>query len=365
MYPYRYMKQNYKLKYCEKLIARGLSHDQIIPLLKTTSSRNKNYWIERGYNDIEAQKMANSRMPGTIEYYTLYKNMSPDDAKSLVKKYQDTRANTKENFIRKYGELDGIARWTSYCEKHKIKNTFKYKNKKFGWTRDKFDQYNKSRSVTLENLINRHGEKLGREKWESYVARQSYTKSYKYVVDKYGQVEWDRLCKSKTNTYENFLIRHNNNIEIATEKYNEYLKSVSIILPSSRIADELFSNIINKLINTNYKQYYCNIHNQEWFLNIKNYGCVFLDFFLRDTGKVIEFYGDYWHANPIKYKPGSMVNLRSAGIKKVEEIWETDSIRISQILKVPYIKDVKIVWEHDFRKNPVEIERECIEFLTK
>lgn len=365
MYLYKCMKKNYKLRYCEKLIENGLITEQIIPLLKTMSSRNKNYWIERGYDDIDAQKMANSRMPGTIEYYTIYKNVPLDDAKFLVEKYKTEIANTKEKFIKKYGNVIGGEKWSVYCEKQRLKNTLEYKKKNFGWDKIKFDEYNKSRSVTRENLINRYGDKLGKEKWDSYVQRQSYTKSYEYVVNKYGQEEWDRICKSKLHTYENFLIRYNNNIEIATEKYNEHLKLRSMTQRSSKIADELFSNIINTLINTSYKQYYCMIHNQEWFLNIKNYGCIFLDFFLRDTGKVIEFYGDYWHANPEKYKVGSMVNLRSAGIKKVEEIWECDNIRMSHILKVPYIKDVKIVWEDDFRKNPIKTEKECYEFLIK
>ena len=359
------MKKNYKLKYCEKLIENGLTREQIIPLLKTISSRNENYWIERGYDDITAQKMSNSRMPGTIEYYTIYKKVSLDDAKFLVKKYQNERSNTKENFIKKYGNVIGLEKWELYCEKQRVKNTFEYKKKNFGWDKNKFEEYNKSRSVTRENLLNRHGDKLGKEKWQSYVSLQSYTKSYEYVVNKYGQEEWDRICKSKPHTYENFLIRCDNNIEIATEKYNEHLKLISTTRRSSKIADELFSNIINNLIKTNYKQYYCKIHNQEWYLNIKNYGCVFLDFYLRDTGKVIEFYGDYWHANPEKYKVGMIVNLRSAGTKKVEEVWERDNIRISHILKVPYIKDVKIIWEDDFRKNPIKTEKECFEFLIK
>ena len=122
MYLYKCMKKNYKLRYCEKLIENGLITEQIIPLLKTMSSRNKNYWIERGYDYIDAQKMANSRMPGTIEYYTIYKNVPLDDAKFLVEKYKTEIANTKEKFIKKYGNVIGGEKWSVYCEKQRVKN---------------------------------------------------------------------------------------------------------------------------------------------------------------------------------------------------------------------------------------------------
>jgi hypothetical protein len=33
------------------------------------------------------------------------------------------------------------------------------------------------------------------------------------------------------------------------------------------------------------------------------------------------------------------------------------------MLKVPCIKGVKIVWESDYRKNPVQIVNDCFEYL--
>lgn len=359
------MRRKYKLKYCEKLIDGGLTKFEIIPLLKTRSSRNKNYWIERGYSEDEAKKMANSRCPGTIEYYTIFKNKSLEQAKVLSSEYQKNKSNTEENFIKKYGLKLGKEKWNSYCEKHKIKNTFEYKNEKFGWTKEDFDHYNKSRSVTLENLIVRHGEIKGRELWTSYRERQSYTKSQSYIVEKYGQDEWERLCKVKSHTYESFLERNCGNIERAVEQYNEYCKSVSKRMISSKIADQFFLNLIEQLLNTEYKQYYCNIHNQEWFINMRGSKCIFLDFFLRETGKVVEFYGDYWHANPDKYQPNSSINLRSGGIKKVEEVWECDRLRLETIKKVPYIKGIKVVWESEYRNDPNKVINETIDYLTK
>jgi len=359
------MKYKYKLKYCELLINRGFTYDEIVSRLKTQSSRNKNYWLERGYDDVQSVQLSKSRQPGTLEYYTIFKNKPLDEAKYLVEKYQSDKAITKLNFVKKYGDVIGIKKWESYCEKHRIKNTFEYKQKKLGWDINTFNRYNKSRSVTLNNLIKRHGDSVGRDKWKLYIERQSYTKSEKYVVEKYGADVWKQLCKRKRHTYESYLERYNGNIELAVEKYNEYLKSTSPKIGRSKIADDFCANLVNRLISTNYKQYYCGIHNQEWFLNVKGFGVIFLDFFLRDTGKVIEFYGDYWHANPIKYKVGNTVNLRDGNIKKVEDVWLSDKIRIDHILNVPYIEDVKIVWESDYRTDPTKILNESFDFLIK
>lgn len=330
---------------------------------KTRSSRNKNYWIERGYNIEDAERMAKSRMPGTFEYYTIFKKLSDEEATKLVKEFKENKKYTKDNLIKKYGEVNGIERWESYCEKQRISNTFDYKREKHGWTKKEFDEYNKSRSVTLDNLLKRHGEVLGREKWNNYVNRQSITKSYDYVVRKYGVDEWNRICSAKKHTYDSYLKKYKC-VEIATEKYNEFLKKHSAVIPNSRIADDMFSNIVQNLIETNYKQYYCAIHNQEWYINIKNYKCIFLDFFLRDTGKVIEFFGDYWHANPQKYKSGTFINHRSPGLKLVDDVWKDDKLRLDYIRKVPYITDVKIVWENDYIKNPKNTIEDCMKFLN-
>lgn len=52
---------------------------------------------------------------------------------------------TKENMIRRYGREEGLMRWESYINKQAETNTFEYKQRVYGWTREQFDEYNKSR----------------------------------------------------------------------------------------------------------------------------------------------------------------------------------------------------------------------------
>ena len=85
----------------------------------------------------------------------------------IMKKYNKSKSVTLQNMIRKYGEAEGNIRWKKYVKFQSDKNKFSYKNEKYGWSREEFDIFNRSRAVTIENLIRRRG---GRER-EGYIRR--------------------------------------------------------------------------------------------------------------------------------------------------------------------------------------------------
>ena len=63
--------------------------------------------------------------------------------------------------------------------------------------------------------------------------------------------------------------------------------------------------------------------------------------------KIIEFNGDYWHANPAKYKSTDKIKFPgNNNIKEAHEIWNKDHIRITDFISGGY--DVLIIWEHDW-----------------
>lgn len=55
------------------------------------------------------------------------------------------RKVTLQNMILKYGDVIGAEKWNAYCNKQAETNSFDYKQKKFGFTSEQFDIYNKSR----------------------------------------------------------------------------------------------------------------------------------------------------------------------------------------------------------------------------
>lgn len=76
----------------------------------------------------------------------------------------------------------------------------------------------------------------------------------------------------------------------------------------------------------------------------------------RGTLKAIEFFGDYWHANPKLYDASDSIKGQS-----VKGIWDKDSRRLSAIRALGI--DVLVVWEQDFKEDPEEILNECVYFL--
>jgi hypothetical protein len=83
---------------------------------------------------------------------------------------------------------------------------------------------------------------------------------------------------------------------------------------------------------------------------------------LKETGKVIEFYGDYWHCNPTIYNESRIIKIGNE-YKKVTDVWNDDKLRIEYVKKIPYIKDVLIVWQQDYNNNPDFIVEKCLKFL--
>lgn len=61
------------------------------------------------------------------------------------------------------------------------------------------------------------------------------------------------------------------------------------------------------------------------------------------TKKIIEYYGDVWHANPRKYKPEQYI---SAIKKTAKEKWEIDRNRIFFLKRQGY--DILIIWENEW-----------------
>lgn len=75
--------------------------------------------------------------------------------------------------------------------------------------------------------------------------------------------------------------------------------------------------------------------------------------------KIIEFFGNYWHRNPMLYDADSIVQQNG---KSAVAIWENDRSRISRLVTAGY--QVKIVWELDFKRHPEKIIEECRAWLS-
>lgn len=218
--------------------------------------------------------------------------------------------------IKKYGEELGLEKWNSYCQKQSITNTFEYKREKYGMTKEEFKEYNKSRACTKELFIKRHGYEEGLKRWSEYCERQRYTNSKEYFIKEYGE--------------EKGLEKYINFAKSRAEQYSTSFSSVS------KISLELFNNIIKYFINN---EIYFNKNEYEIILNT---GDVYhLDYYDKTLNVIIEFYGDFWHYNPLIYNEND-INVYNKHLYDKQRIEKIQKELKSRII---------IVWEHTYYNN--------------
>lgn len=261
----------------------------------------------------------------------------PDEIYNTESKRRNGR--TLESYIKSFGEKEGKQKWESYCKKQSVTNTFEYKKEKYGWSEEDFSEFNKKRSVTLDLCIKRHGEERGKKIFEDYRKKQAYAgNKLEYFIEKYGEKQgkkkYKEICKKKGSG-------------VRTSGQTSYSKS----------SQELF-NILDLYLKEkwNIDETYYHTKNKEKILfltGIKKYA--YLDFYIPELNLNIEYYGQYWHANPNIYKKDDKIMEYFA-----ETIWENDKRRI-ELIKEEYNIDTFIVWEN-INERSAELNN-IVEFL--
>lgn len=261
-------------------------------------------------------------------------------------------AVTKENFIKKYGEEDGLARWNSYCQKQAKTNSFEYKKQKFGWSKDQFDEYNKSRAATLEHMINRYGEITGLALWAEYCDRQKYTKTKDYLISKYGadvgMQKYLDINKRKSDPHDPK--RLSEKLGITLDQAVGIICSRGVFKYTSDLEQEFINAIEQKigiLEHTSIRSPF-----GKWSTNLSTY--VVYDIKHKDC--IIEFNGDYWHANPKIYSASDKIRGKLAS-----EIWKRDAEKISVASTAGF--RMLVVWESDYLENREKIIEDTIKWI--
>jgi hypothetical protein len=78
------------------------------------------------------------------------------------------------------------------------------------------------------------------------------------------------------------------------------------------------------------------------------------------NNKIIEYHGDFWHCNPLKYHP-DYINPRTKC--KASDKWYIDTQKIDFAISQGY--NVMVVWESDFKSNKERILEQCMQFLAQ
>lgn len=243
-----------------------------------------------------------------------------DIPKEIAEKWKKQNyAITLDNLIIKHGEVEGNRIWENYLKMQSLTNTFDYKKEKYGWDEEKFKEFNLSRSITIENMVKKHGKEKGLKIWNNYIDRQKYTCSKEYFIKEYGE-------------------------EFGLEKFENFIQKRTFEFGYSQVSQIIFENLKNKFPNFNF--YFATNNGEKFLYDDENKITYHVDLFISDINLVIEFNGDVWHANPSKYN-GDDIPIKFNGYKSLtaNDIWERDRKRI-KFLKTK-VRDVIVIWEKD------------------
>ena len=193
-----------------------------------------------------------------------------------------------------------------------------------GYSKKEAKKLLKERQTTfsLAKCIEKYGEEEGQKIFEDRQVRWQKTLSSK------PQEEIDRINRAKASQTAN-------------------------VVAYSKVSQELFNAIYAKIKDKYQKIYYATLTNTKSINFNKNYEYevlledkihrYFLDFYVKDNNKVIEFDGDYWHGE----KRGNQTRDK----EREEKLKELGFINILRVR------------ERDYRADPKKMIDECIKFI--
>lgn len=246
---------------------------------------------------------------------------------------RDRYAMTLDNMIKKYGNDEGLKVWNNYCSKQSETNTFEYKKDKYGWSKEQFEEYNLSRSVTLDNCKKRHGDIKGEKIFNDYIEKQRTAGiTYEYFIETYGK-------------------------DLGEEKYYNMLSGKikggfnSKNPPISKQSKTFFKKLESELEKYNITNIYYSLKNKEKRITLRTLKRIIsLDFYIPDLNICVEYNGDLFHGNPKLFKENDMPLLKIMNKTiTATELWSRDSLRYNA-LKEEYNIDTYVIWESDIPK---------------
>lgn len=349
-------------------------------------------WI---YGRIKSENPDWSEDQILIEYKRIYSSHSYE---SILEKYGKERADamrarrkytsSKQYYIDKYGEVEGEERWIRRNKTRAVtldkmilkhgpelgpimyqnwiescKNTLPNFQKKYGieeGTR-RYNSWLGSKGVNLENQIRKYGEELGPIKYKQSVENRKNTLDnfIKRHGEVLGRLKYEQYVQRSKNTLENFQRIYGE--EEGLLRHREYVKkATSPMIPYSKISKELFDKLISKLNLNRTEVLYADNEYQVPVTMPSGRDYVFsLDFYHIPSKKAIEFFGDFWHKNA----GGKNSEAFSDEELKNQMNWDLD--RINVLLKTEEVSDIYIVWESDYKLDPDKTLNELTDYLLK
>lgn len=232
---------------------------------------------------------------------------------------------------------------------------------------------------TIDGFIEKFGDEIGKIKYENFKEKSIVGKKnspnfklipytlrwYQFVYGEIkGKISYEHRLK-----YKKFILMESYYKMVFGEKWFEIYDATINGEPAkfhraSKTACKFFSDLFLKIdFCDRKKDIWCAFNNKERCLKDFNKKYYYdFSYINENNKKIIEYNGDFWHANPMLYSAENVLSLR--GFKKLaSDIWKEDKKKIEMAKKYGY--DVLVIWERDvLTKDGLEYNLEkCLNFL--
>lgn len=236
-----------------------------------------------------------------------------------IKPYKNGR--TLKEYQVRYGELNGYKLWDLRNKRQSFRFSEEYFTIKYGIELGLkyYNEYKISMiKTTLKSFIERYGEKIGTERYDSFINKIKFSSSEEFYIKKYGVI-------------------------IGKLKYQEYINKKIVKFPGySKISQILFWEIYNNLLDIHKNNVYFSELNGEFTFFVNEKWCKILSVDFKFGDKIIEFDGDYWHS---------------------KECQKDKDILRDKYLKSNGYKILRIK-ENEFNNDRVNIINKCLKFIN-
>lgn len=287
-------------------IAKGFNNEESIDLVnkwkKETSCRCKEFWMKKGYNEQDSIEMVKTYQKKSNSKRTT------ESYKEMLNPYQ------KEYWIKK-----GITDEKEIDDKineQKIKS-----NPYLTMDDEQYTSMMNNRKKTYysksSDEIKKINNKRGRTKLQ--------------LIEEYGEYEANEMTKNRGKN-KKFQRRYSKISELFFDKLQDYIKDKNMFYGK----------------------------NEKW-IRVQNNKGFFVDLIVENENKIIEFNGDFFHANPSKYQKDDIIKISENEQYRAYELWNKDEMKMNMLKESNY--DVYVVWENDIKNNFDEEIEKCLTFL--
>lgn len=302
---------------------------------KRTSSDRIEWWVVRGWTKEEAVEKFLSKRETPVSPFsqTFWKNRI-NKKTNLLFTNEEIEIEIKSQ--RPNSHLYWMKKGNDLTESKKLATEHQQKSGIIANIKMKSDpkKYSKSNSTRIEYWLNKG---LSNADAAAKLSDRQATFSLDKCIKKYGETDGLTLWQERQKLWQKTLLENGTG---GTD--------------SSLIANSLFAVLTQKFPLAKCAK---NGGEKRVYFDDKQY-C--LDLFFND--RVIEFFGDYWHANPKIYEGTGLISMPGKGKIPVKEIWEKDNKKINDLKTLGL--SVMIVWEQDYKNDPQLVIDKCLGFLS-